>query len=113
MNIRLFSIALLVSALPLLAAAESSGVTFDKGDFISAEPLSRNGKTLISVKLSKSGKSKLKKLNEHSVGQEIHSEIAGVSTDFTLREPVTGDVLQMGPYSVSDAEKVVAEINQQ
>ncbi|MEK6774909.1 MAG: hypothetical protein AABY64_13280 [Bdellovibrionota bacterium] len=111
MNTRLFSIALLVSALPLFALAESAAVSLNKGDFISAERLSESGETIVSVKLSKSGKSKFKKLNKDSVGKEIHTELAGVSSDFKLKEPIKGAELQIGPYSQQDAEKVVAEIN--
>ncbi len=111
MNIRLFSMAVLVSALPLFASAGSSQISLDKGDFISAQRVSRNGETIINVKLSKSGKSKFKKLNASAVNKEVHSEIGGVESNFKLREPITGEKLEMGPYSVKDAEKVIAEIN--
>lgn len=112
MNIRSFSIAVLVSALPLLAFAEGSVIALNRGDFIAAERLSRNGETLVSVKLSKSGKAKFKRLNESAVDKDVHAEIAGVSSNFKLREPIHGDVLQMGPYSPVEASKVIAEINQ-
>jgi hypothetical protein len=111
MNLRLFSIALLVSALPQMAMAESAGVSFNAGDFISAQRIEKVGDTPIRVKLSKSGKAKLKKLNETSVNKKIHAEIAGVSTDFELREPIKGDGLEMGPYSDEQAKRVLAEIN--
>jgi hypothetical protein len=62
MNLRLFSAALLVSALPIFAWAESHGVRLNASDFISAEKISPSGETEIRVKLSKSGRSKLKKL---------------------------------------------------
>ena len=62
MNIRLFSIALLVSALPLFA--ESPAISLNEGDFLSAEQVSHDGETVVRVKLSKSGKAKFKKLNE-------------------------------------------------
>ena len=111
MNLRLFSIAVLVSALPLVVSAESVPVSFNHGDFLSAEQITRNGETLVKVRLSKSGKSKVKKLNESSVGQSVHSEIAGVSSDLKLREPIKGDSLEMGPYSDSDAQKILTDIN--
>jgi len=107
MNIRLFTLALLTSTLPSLASAAS----FNKGDFIAAEKLTPHGETVVSLKLSKSGKAKLKKLNAESVGQPVHSEIGGVATDFVLKVPIEGDQLQVGPYSESDADHVVAEIN--
>jgi len=64
MNLRQFSMALMISALPLVVSAGSSTISLNKGDFVSAEKISRNGETLVSVKLSKSGKAKFKKLNE-------------------------------------------------
>lgn len=112
MNLRLFSIAMLISAHPLLALADPS-VSLDKGDFIAAEKITRDGETIVSVKLSKSGKSKFKKLNEKAVGQKIHAEIGGVTSDFKLREPIKSDQLEMGPYSVQDSQKVISEINNQ
>lgn len=87
MNLRLFSIALLISALPNLAFTDSL-ISLNKGDFIAAERLSRTGETIISVKLSKSGKAKFRKLNESSVDKEVQSEIAGISSKFKLREPI-------------------------
>ena len=63
------------------------------------------------LKVSKSGKAKLKKLNEQKVGQEVDTEIGEVSSYFQLRVPITGDGLEMGPYSKSDAQKVVTAIN--
>ncbi|MCB0412838.1 MAG: hypothetical protein KDD50_00795, partial [Bdellovibrionales bacterium] len=62
MNLRQFSIALLISALPLVSSA-GSAVSFNAGDFLSAKPVSRDGKTILKVKLSKSGKAKMRKLN--------------------------------------------------
>ena len=111
MNLRLFSIAVLISALPMVVQAQASAVSLNKGDFIAAERQSKNGETVVSVKLSKSGKAKFKKLNSQSVDKAVHSEIAGVSSDFKLREPIKGDDLQMGPYSDGDAAKIVAAIN--
>jgi hypothetical protein len=112
MNLRQFSIALLISALPVFASATSS-ISFNKGDFVSADSISRNGEMILSVKLSKSGKAKMRKLNQSSVKKQIHAEIAGISSDFNLREPIQGDSLEMGPYSPGDAQKVISEINHQ
>lgn len=71
MNLRQFSMTLLVSALPLYAVAESSGISFHKEDFISAERLSQDGETVIDVKLSKSGKAKVKKINKGLLQPEV------------------------------------------
>jgi hypothetical protein len=111
MNLRQFSIAMLISAIPVLSVAAPAGISLNKGDFVAAERVTKDGETVVSVKLSKSGKAKLKKLNETSVNQEVHAEIAGVSSDFKLRVPIKGDSLEMGPYSSGDAQKVIAEIN--
>ncbi len=62
MNLRMFSIALMASAIPFSALAEA-GIKLDKGDFISAKRSRHNGEEVVSVKLSKSGKAKLRKLN--------------------------------------------------
>ena len=110
MNLRLFSIAILISALPMLASADAA-ISLNKGDFIAAERVSKDGETIVSVKLSKSGKAKFKKLNENSVDKEVHTEIAGISSNFKLREPIKGDGLEMGPYTAEEAQKVIAEIN--
>lgn len=67
MNLKMFSIALMASAIPLAALAEA-GVQLDKSDFLSAQRLKRNGETVVSVKLSKSGKAKLRRLNKTHLG---------------------------------------------
>jgi hypothetical protein len=103
--------ALLISAHPLLAAADSSAITLNSGDFVSAQKITRDGETLVNVKLSKSGKAKFKKLNKQAVDKEIDAEIADVSTHFKLKEPIKGDELEMGPYSTNQADKVVTEVN--
>ena len=108
MNLRLFSIAILISALPSFASA---GLSLNAGDFRAAEKISRDGDTVVRVKLSKSGKAKFKKLNRQAVNEEVDAEIAGVSSRFRLRVPITGESLEMGPYSSADAERVIAEIN--
>lgn len=110
MNLRLFTVLMLASTLPLAASA-AARLSLNEADFISAKRITRNGGALVSVKLSKSGKAKLRKLNKEAVGKDVHSEIAGVDTGFTLREPIKGDGLEMGPYSESDAAKVVSAIN--
>ncbi len=51
MNLRLFSMALLISALPLHGRANSTKVSFDRGDFLSAERLSRDGESIVGLKL--------------------------------------------------------------
>lgn len=113
MNLRSFSIALLISAVPLFATAQASDIKLNKGDFRSAEQVSRNGETIVRVQLSKSGKAKFKKLNAKFVNEKVQTEVAGVASNFKLREPIQGSSLEMGPYAAEDAAKVTSEINHQ
>ncbi len=110
MNLRLFSIALLISALPAGVYADPS-IHLNKGDFIAAEKVSKDGETVLAVKLSKSGKAKLRKVKKQRAQKVVLSDIAGVASTFTLREPIKGDGLEIGPYSSEDAQKVASEIN--
>ena len=111
MNKRLYSIALLVSAIPLISSARSN-IKFDKGDFIAAEKITKDGESVVSFKLSKSGKAKIKILNEQVDPKEIYSDIGGVSSNLRVREKIIGDDIEMGPYSSEDAQKVISEINE-
>lgn len=63
MNLRLFSISFLISALPIVVPAEI-GITLNNGDFRAAEKITQEGDQIINVKLSKSGKAKLRRLKE-------------------------------------------------
>lgn len=60
MNLRLYSIAFLISALPALTTA-GADISWTKEDFTVRERPSPDGETVLKVKLSKSGKAKLKK----------------------------------------------------
>lgn len=64
MNIRLFTVALLASSLPLAAQAGTKKLSLDKGDFISEDYAMEEGEATVKVKLSKSGKAKLRKLHQ-------------------------------------------------
>jgi hypothetical protein len=66
---------------------------------------------LLEIKRRYDPKAKIRKLGEHAVNKEVHSEIGGVSSHSRLREPIKGDGLEMGPYSTEDAQKVASEIN--
>jgi hypothetical protein len=111
MNLRLYSIAILISALPYVASA-GTGISLTQEDFVAAERMTAEGDTVVKVKLSKSGKAKFKKLNRKGTGQTVHTEIGGVNSDLTLRKPVEGDHLQIGPYTAADADRVIKEINE-
>lgn len=65
MNKRLFSMALLMSALPFVSPAEIQTLQLNSGDFISSERLSVEGDPLFKVKLSKAGKAKLKRVQKN------------------------------------------------
>jgi hypothetical protein len=71
MNLRLFSMAVLVSALPMISQAQASRLSLNHGDFVAAGVAVQEGEAVVKVKLSKSGKAKLKKLNAESFLTEI------------------------------------------
>ncbi|MEO0337221.1 MAG: hypothetical protein AAF202_12565, partial [Pseudomonadota bacterium] len=73
MNIKQFSVALLISALPLSIQAQNR-VEFERQDFKALERLNPEGETVLKVKLSKSGKAKLKKLKQEDI---FATELAG------------------------------------
>ena len=108
MNLRQFSMAILISALPLMSYAES-GIHFNEGDFKSAKRITRDGETLLRLKLSKSGKAKLKKANK--AGNTLHTDLAGISSDLKLKVPITGDGIEVGPFTQKKAEKISEAIN--
>jgi len=110
MNLKMYSLALLISAVPHFALA-GPAISLNRGDFIIAERVTDFGDTVLKVKLSKSGKAKFKKLNRQALNKDVHTEVAGVTSDFTLREPIRGDGIEIGPYSADDATRVVAAIN--
>lgn len=74
MNIRQFSMAILISALPNLGLADP-GLSLNKGDFKAAKQITKDGESILQVKLSKSGKAKLKKLNKNSINQKVQEAI--------------------------------------
>lgn len=63
MNIRHFSMALLISALPVSVSANQAR-QFNEGDFKVIEKTSDGAEPELKIKLSKSGKAKLKRINE-------------------------------------------------
>lgn len=62
MNKTFFTLAVLVSAVPNLAMANERGIAFGRSDFLSAKPMERGGEIFANIKLSKSGKAKLRRL---------------------------------------------------
>lgn len=110
MNAKLFSIALMVSALPLLSLAKSAGVTLDRGDFVAAEKVSDEGETVLNVRLSKSGKAKLKKVSHQLPAHEmVELRLGEVSKQLRLREPIKGNSIQVGPLSEAQADKILRD----
>lgn len=105
MNAKMYTMVLLMSALPLVSAAKSQSIFLNEGDFIAAEKVDAQGDKLLRLKLSKSGKAKLKKLQTSPTN--IHTELAGVSKDFKLRERPKGDGVEIGPYSAQEADQIV------
>lgn len=111
MNLRVFSIAILASAIPLSLQAGEKRISLNQGDFISAKQISQHGEALISVKLSKSGKAKIRKLGQQSQGGKVHAEIAGVKSDLLLRDLIQGGALEIEPLSQLDVGKASASNN--
>lgn len=109
MNKRMFAMAALLSAMPLLAQAEN--LSLAPGDFLSAEKLTEDGNVVLSVKLSKSGKAKIRELNRTSVGQMVHVELGDLERDIRLVEPIEGDQLKISFKTPQNAERVVARFN--
>jgi len=64
MNLRLFSIALMASAIPLSVKAGNREIALSPGDFLFDQELSGEDDSELSVRLSKSGKAKLRRLHE-------------------------------------------------
>jgi hypothetical protein len=113
MNLRTFTIAMLISAMPVTVLGDGKEISLAKEDFISATQVTQDGETIVSAKLSKSGKAKLRKINKLSADQTISADIGGVQSDFKVRAPLQGEGIQFGPYPESDAQKVIQAINQQ
>jgi len=102
-----------VTLLPLLSHSQTpANIRLDRNDFVSAERNDKNGQILIEAQLSAAGKAKLQQLNKVWVDQKVQFEVAGVQSDFTLRDQIWGDHLEMGPYSKAEAQRVIQEINQ-
>ena len=86
MNLRQYSIALLISALPITALAHSQGISLGPGDFVMTDKLLKNGESInedfkpSDFKLSKSGRSKIKKLQT-----QLPSNAVGVDGDFIAK----------------------------
>lgn len=62
MNLRQFTMAMLISALPVGASAAQASLTLNAGDFVASKRVTPEGE--VRVKLSKSGKAKLRKLKK-------------------------------------------------
>lgn len=110
MNLRQFSLALLISALPLIGLADHS-VDFNEGDFRSATQVTKDGETVLKLKLSKSGKAKIKRLSSMKGEKHMQTDIAGISSRMKLRVPITGEGIQIGPFKQQDAKKILKMLN--
>jgi hypothetical protein len=103
MNLKQFSIALLISALPLSVMGQAR-VQFQHQDFKAAERVNEEGQTVLKVKLSKSGKAKLKRLKQNDV---METELAGARKDFVIKAPIQGESVEIGPFTQKEAVKVL------
>ena len=108
MNKRLFSIALMVSAIPMIVFADGRTLSLSKEDFVAAERVSSSGETLVKLKLSKSGKAKL---NRAAKDSDVKLVFGDQESQLKLRTKIEGEDLQVGPYSEGTAADLVAEVN--
>jgi hypothetical protein len=103
-------IVLLLAAISVFSAV-ATNLALSKTDFVSAEEVHVGSKLLVRGTLSPEGMSKFKVLNANQVGKELDLELAGLKIHRTLRVPITGNQLEIGPFSEIEARKIVAEIN--
>lgn len=111
MNKRLFSIVLLISALPLFVMADGTSVTLNSGDFVSAERTTPVGDTLLKLKLSKSGKAKLRKISKSSGDGEVNVALGDLRSQLKLKGVILDEDIQIGPYNSTEATQVMADVN--
>ncbi|MGZ3743966.1 MAG: hypothetical protein ACXWRE_09075 [Pseudobdellovibrionaceae bacterium] len=112
MNLRLFTIAFLLALLPFkMSFAHDSKSTLTKADFSHAEESIKDGKSLVELDLSQNGMEKVKHLNQSQVGKKVSLVLAGKEHSLTLRVPIADDKIQAGPFTHSEAQKIVDEIN--
>jgi len=94
-----------------MSFAQSPALGFVKADFVHAQEVKRSGKTLIDFDLSQSGTDKIKKWNTTEVNKKINLDISGKTFSFNLRQPITGDKVEVGPFDRNDANAILQEIN--
>jgi preprotein translocase subunit SecD len=111
MDLRMFTMALVLTFSSLTSFAHGPQFDFQRKDFSHAEGVQKNGKSLVHLDLSESGKKKILQINKTEVGKAITLNVAGKSQSFTLREPITGNSLEAGPFDAQDAKKMIDEIN--
>ncbi len=107
MRTLLTSLVLLLS----ITTFAAENLKLGSGDFSSAKRLERSASILVSARLSKTGLAKFRELNRTMIGSKIAIEIAGIASNFILREAIRGESLEMGPYSEPEAQKVIEAIN--
>jgi preprotein translocase subunit SecD len=110
MNIRNYSIALLISALPVSINA-SQLTEFNHSDFKAVERTHPDGETTLKIKLSKSGKAKVKKYNADHVGEKVKFQFSSTTSELTLREPIRGDSIEIGPFSEDTASAIETDFS--
>ncbi len=98
MNFRLYSIAFLFSVLPIISSATNE-LKFNRGDFVGTERKTSDGDTVLKVRLSKSGKAKIKKLNKEEVFKKIDLKVDGGSSALQIKELFSGSEIEVGTRS--------------
>lgn len=107
MNKRLFSIALMVSAIPMIVFADGRTISLNKEDFTAAERVSPTGETLVKLKLSKSGKAKI---NRASKDDDVKLVFGEHVSHIKLKTKISGDDIQAGPFSSDEAQDLVHQV---
>jgi hypothetical protein len=112
MDLRLLTIALAFYFLPFSNSfAQNSKRSFKRSDFSHAQETVKNGRSLIQFNLSEEGKNKVKTFNKTEINKNITLDINGKVHDFTLRQAITGDKIEVGPFNHVEAKKIVEDVN--
>ncbi|HEX7675834.1 MAG TPA: hypothetical protein VF412_16775 [Bdellovibrio sp.] len=111
MNLRLLTIAFLLTVTSFKVFANETKPSLTKSDFSHAEEVVRNEKAMVELNLSQTGKEKVKQLNQSYVGKKVSLKLNGKEEKLTLRVPIADGKMEVGPFTHAEAKKIVDEIN--
>ncbi|MCB9073658.1 MAG: hypothetical protein H6623_08545 [Bdellovibrionaceae bacterium] len=110
MNLRLVNFLLCIFLFPTLSLA-GPDIVLQKSDFVKAESVAQNERAVVRLTLSASGKNKLSEPHKANRPKDVQVNVAGIAANFHVKASITSDHIEVGPYSVQEAQKVVAAIN--